>query len=270
MKKSIVLIYLFFIVSFIVGAAVASSSKISAHRGEIKNHQMTVVCRNQVGTCLSVNKNMITDVQIGEGRIVLAPHAALKTEVVSMQTDASLAIAASRTLVRGIVRIDAKDTIKINNRFGDVIVSNGQALIEAHDDQLIFINLSGVLRYMPAGENQYYELPMGYSSFFTHVNKSGVAVTGFPRPADIDPLLKRWALTVPQAQRGVLAEEFRRFSRIWRKSTEQASQWYVSTISRELASLRAEEARQARLKAIRETENKKYQEMFRRRIFEQF
>lgn len=174
------------------------------------------------------------------------------------------------TMVRGSARVSATDNVVIRNLYGELTLNGGVVIIEASDSLFKFTNLSAKLFYRPRGEKVSHELPVGYSTYFAYVTKSGVADTGFPHPAEIEQLIKSWGKLVYNSERKKFAEDLDKFLASWALVTQNVSDWYVDTVQREIASLRSEEERIARLKAAREAEDRKYRNMFRSRIFNEW
>lgn len=174
-------------------------------------------------------------------------------------------------VVRGLFRVQAKDAVEVHALYGRLAFTQGEVLIEASDGIVRFTNLSSPdLKYEPRGEGQLHLLPVGFSTYFTKITKSGVAEAGYPRPAEIEPLIKKWAQSFfdVRSEKLKFSSDLKTFMQAWHEATKLVGPWYLDTVEREIASQRAEEARLARLRAEREAEERQYREMFRQRIME--
>lgn len=197
---------------------------------------------------------------------------ALSTAVVKLSKGSTVEreSASELKLVRGLVKIKAETKTVVKTLYGSLELSHGEVLIESRDSVVKFTNLSSDLQYSPKGESTRHKLPIGFSTYFAGITKSGVAETGYPRPAEIEQLIKDWGKFYLRTEKSQFASELKSFMPNWQKATQQIGQIYVSTVKREIAAQEAEEAYQARLKAAREAENNKYRHMFQKRIFNEW
>jgi hypothetical protein len=172
------------------------------------------------------------------------------------------------SLVRGLIQVEAKAETQIHMLYGDLIFSDGEVLIEASDSGSVFTNLSSTtLNYMPRGEkSDQYELPMGFSNYFSRITPSGVAETGIPKPIELEKLVIKWSQLFARKERNVFTDKIKKFKPYWLKATEVVGPWYTESFERKLAEQEAEEERVRRIKAKIAAENKKFQDMFRSRI----
>jgi hypothetical protein len=181
-------------------------------------------------------------------------------------------------LLRGVFVVNVKpgekiasdNKINITTLYGSLQIKNGEAVIEVKDLVTHFTNISADLKYHPRGESSTYALPSGFSSYFAKITKTGVAETGYPRPAEIKPLLRLWSSSYKLSELSQFEVKLKDFKIMWEKATELVGPWYVDTVKREIAAQEKEEARLARIRAAIEAENKKYQDMFRKKILEFF
>lgn len=207
--------------------------------------------------CAIHSENSIETLMTSSAKIKITPGATIIRE-----PDESVKV------VRGVVKVTAKPTSIVRTLYGDLQVTDGDVLIEAADSVVKFTNLSAQLIYTPRGEKQGHSLPIGFSNYLAGITKSGVADTGYPHPAEIQPLIKTWGRVFVRAEKSSFANDLKKFMQIWHQATRLVGPWYVSIVQREIAAHEAEEARLARLKAEREAEENKYRIMFRKRQLE--
>ncbi len=173
-------------------------------------------------------------------------------------------------VVRGLVRVAAKNATRVKTLYGEIFLADGEVLIEAVDSLVKFTNLSSEsLKYTPLGEKMSHDLPVGFATYYAQVTTSGVADTGYPHPAEIEPLIRSWSKLYPRSEKKQLVHAIKDFMVSWKGATEMVGSWYLDTVEREIASQQAEEDRIARLKAKRDAENLKMRDMFRQRVFEE-
>jgi len=179
-------------------------------------------------------------------------------------------------LIRGHFLIDSKSSeknptkitaAKVSTLYGDFKVRAGQTFFDVKDAIVSFTNISSELTYEPLGETQFYDLPRGFMNYLTKVTSKGVAEAGYPRLAELKPLIKGWGSLFASTEIGKFRTDFDAFSVHWSKAQKIVGPWYTETVEREIASERAEEERAARLREIQRQENAKWKKMFRERNY---
>lgn len=172
-------------------------------------------------------------------------------------------------LIRGLIHIKAHSATTLSTLYGELKLSEGEILVEAVDSLVKFTNLSSRdFKYHPRGEVIDHDLPVGFSTYLTKVTKSGVAEAGYPHPAEIKHLIKNWSKVYLRSEKSRFKDDVKKFISSWHAATQMVGPWYLDTVKREIAAAEAEIARKARLKALREAENNKLREMFRKRVLD--
>lgn len=172
-------------------------------------------------------------------------------------------------LVRGLIRAKAHGSTTISTLYGELKWADGEILVESIDSLVKFTNLSSSdFKYHPRGEGVDHSLPVGFSTYLAKITKSGVAEAGYPHPAEIEPLIKKWSKVYSRSEKSQFVSDLKNFMSSWHEASKLVGPWYLDTVRREIASAEAEIARKARLKALREAEDNKLREMFRERVFE--
>lgn len=171
-------------------------------------------------------------------------------------------------VVRGNVLIKTHDTnLRVESLFGDAKVSGGDVIVEATDDMVKIVNLSGEVRYRPRGTEADLDLPKGLMNELARVATNGQAVSAYPRSMSLKPLVETWSSFFTKKEFKILKADFEQFLPHWRAGLDFVGPWYLETVTREIAAHKAELERLRRLKEARDREENYYREMFKRKNF---
>ena len=168
-------------------------------------------------------------------------------------------------LVNGEALIESEKELIMSTLYGKVKLEAGRALIKTGNRKTDFYSLAGVLKFQPRGMDEYTFLPVGFSNFVGRVLDTGIADTGYPKPAELDILLPLWAKFFTKSEKDILQAQMSVYREPWRVAVEQSGPWYVDTMKRQIAALEAERERKRRLRAAKLKEQNYFKEMFRRR-----
>lgn len=180
------------------------------------------------------------------------------------------------TLIRGQFSLESISSVKVKTLYASIEVKEGEALLQVKDMIVNLTNLSGKVTYTPRGEKNpgdllsvfgIYDLPKGYSIYFSGITEAGVAKTGFPHPAAVDPLIRTWASLYLKSEKNSLKDKMKEFMISWSEATELASRWYRETYLNEIEKHEAEQRRWALLRAQKAAENEKWKSLFRKRNY---
>jgi hypothetical protein len=170
-------------------------------------------------------------------------------------------------LIRGHFLIAAEKPVKVSSLYGDFKALSGQSYFDVKDQIVSFTNLTASLKYQPLGETQFYDLPAGFMNYLTLVNSQGIAEAGYPRLAELRPLIKGWGELFSSAEIGKFRADYRQFSESWSKAQKVVGPWYTQTVEREIAAEKSEEDRQARLREQHRLESAKWRDLFHERNY---
>lgn len=171
----------------------------------------------------------------------------------------------SFTLVKGRALFESASKTSIQSLHGKVEVNAGRALLVTEDEKTTFTNLKGILNYVPRGSLQSGQLPVGFSNFMGRVSSDGVSPSGYSAPAIIANLISDWSFFYKKSEKAEFIKQVSELAPGWQNAIQVAGPWYVETAARQLASLNAERARQAKIREEKRKEEEYYRHMFRRR-----
>lgn len=170
-------------------------------------------------------------------------------------------------LVRGHFLVDAHEPVEVSTLYGFFKIKSGRVFFDVKDQIINFTNISSDLSYQPRGDVQKYDLPQGFANYLTQISSNGVAETGFPKVAELKPLVKGWGELYGKTELQLFKTQLKTFSVVWTKAQKIVGPWYTATVEREVAEEKAEEARQAAIRERTRKENERWKSMFRERNY---
>jgi hypothetical protein len=170
-------------------------------------------------------------------------------------------------LIRGHFVIEAHEPVEVVTLLGDMQIRQGHAYLDVRDREVHFTNISSRFDYKPLGESKNFDLPKGFSNVLRAISQNGVAESGFPKIAEVRPLVKGWGGLYGRKEVGVFKGQLQQFMQAWTKAQQEIGPWYAETVARAIASEKAEEARQAALKARQRVEAERWKVIFRERNY---
>ncbi len=171
-------------------------------------------------------------------------------------------------LIRGHFFVEAHEPIEVSTLYGVFKVKFGRAFFDVRDQIVNFTNVSSSdFKYQPRGDQQDYELPVGFANYLTLISTNGAAEAGYPKIAELKPLVKGWGGLYGQGEIATFKSQLNTFALVWTKAQKIVGPWYTDTVNREIAAEKAEEARLAAIRARQRAESEHWRALFRDRNF---
>ena len=192
-----------------------------------------------------------------DGEALLFPGAAIARE-----TEGRAVLVAGGARVRAGGR-----QVEVVVEFGSVFVESGEAWIHREGERVWVDAVEGSVSMKPRGSQVVIAVDAGATNWLGPIGIRGVASSGYPRPLDLDAVLKR-AAKVHKGTRAEFEADAERWTSLWRESVRSIASQDEDRARARRAQLIEEERRRAAQAAAREADRRSVRALFRAKTLE--
>lgn len=171
-------------------------------------------------------------------------------------------------LVWGTIWVKAKGAFTVKTEYGDARVADGEFWMTRTAERIVISAVIGEVEISPRGAIEKIMVEPGEENWVSRVDATGVAETGLPKAIPFESHVARWARLYDGGKKS-FEKDVEAFHRLWKAAGVRAAKLHSELMSRKIASIEEEKARREARRRRQAAEDRKYQEMLRRRVLDQ-
>jgi hypothetical protein len=166
------------------------------------------------------------------------------------------------TLARGTLFAKHEENFRWHTPFGDILCKACEVLLQRDDKSIEIHALRGNVSVLRKGDDNQYDLPVGYSVLLSAIDVDGRANLDIPQASALRPVAKTWA-KVYQGKPEEFRNDFKEYVATWKIAVETSSTMERKEVDRQIASAETDKIRKERAKLARQREDEKLRRLFR-------